>query len=240
MKKVIVITGGSKGIGLETAKYLAKKGHDLALISRSEIAAQTLNALSQFDNCVMNYIGDIGEYATAEKIVNEILDAFGKIDVLLNNAGITKDGLMMRMSETAFDDVIQTNLKGTFNMCRFVVPNMMKQKKGAIINMSSVVGIAGNAGQCNYAASKAGVIGLTKSLAKEIGSRGITVNAIAPGFIETAMTDQLSDKIKENLLDRIVLKRFGKPEEVAHVVQFLIENQYITGQTIEINGGMHI
>ena len=172
--------------------------------------------------------------------VAETVHAFGRLDVLVNNAGITRDKLIMRMDEEDFDATYQVNLKGTFNMIRHALPLMLKQRAGSIINISSVVGETGNTGQANYAASKAGIIGLTKSVAREAATRGITCNAIAPGFIETEMTDVLSEKIQEQMLTQIPLKRFGKAEEVANTAVFLSENTYITGQTISVNGGMYM
>lgn len=184
--------------------------------------------------------GDVSDFDGAKAIIDEVVERFGRIDVLINNAGITRDGLVMRMKEEDYDDVMNTNLKGTFNMCRHITKIMLKQRAGTIINMSSVVGLMGNAGQVNYAASKAGVIGLTKALARELGSRHITVNAIAPGYIETEMTGVLSDKVKKTMFGQIPLKRFGTTQEVAQTVNFLIENKYVTGQVIEVNGGLNM
>ena len=185
---------------------------------------------------------DVSNFEETENMVKEIINEFGKIDVLVNNAGITQDGLIMRMKKESFDQVVNINLGGTFNVTRNVVPYMVKQRSGRIINVSSVVGIAGNAGQSNYAASKAGIIGLTKSLAKELSSRGILVNAIAPGFIETKMTDKLGENVKQSILEQIPLGRMGEPKEVAKVVKFLAsdDSSYITGQVIHIDGGMLI
>lgn len=185
-------------------------------------------------------VGDVSDFADAERMISAVKEQYGRIDVLVNNAGITRDGLVMRMKEEDFDQVIATNLKGCFNMARHTTPIMLKQRSGTIINVSSVSGIMGNAGQVNYAASKAGVIGLTKSLARELASRSITVNTIAPGFIETDMTAEMSERVTEAMLGEIPLKRFGQAEEVASAVKFLMENRYVTGQTIEVNGGLHI
>lgn len=185
-------------------------------------------------------VGDVSDFADAERMITAVKEQYGRIDVLVNNAGITRDGLVMRMKEEDFDQVIATNLKGCFNMARHTTPIMLKQRSGTIINVSSVSGIMGNAGQVNYAASKAGVIGLTKSLARELASRSITVNTIAPGFIETDMTAEMSERVTEAMLGEIPLKRFGQAEEVASAVKFLMENRYVTGQTIEVNGGLHI
>ena len=240
MAEVALVTGSSRGIGLEIAKHLAKSGYQVVLNGRSKIGTDVLQEFEGSEFPVTQVTGDISNFDVSQKIVNQVIDEFGKIDVLVNNAGITRDGLIMRMKEEDFDSVISTNLKGTFNMCRHVTQPMLRKKTGTIINMSSVVGITGNAGQTNYAASKAGVIGLTKSLARELSSRRITVNAIAPGYIETEMTDVLSDKVKKTMFDQIPLKRFGKAEEIAQTVDFLINNQYITGQVIEVNGGLNI
>ena len=240
MTLTCLISGSSRGIGLGIAKHLAEAGHQVILNSRKPIAEEVLQEFADYELEVGQAIGDISDFDGAKQLVEEVREAYGRIDVLINNAGITSDGLFLRMTEEDFDNVINTNLKGTFNLTRFVSPIMLKQKSGTIINMSSVVGVTGNPGQANYAASKAGVIGLTKSLAKELGSRSITVNAIAPGYIETDMTDALSDKVKKTMLSNIPLKRFGQVEEISSVVDFLITNRYITGQVIEVNGGLHI
>lgn len=240
MPLVCLVSGSSRGIGLSIAQHLAQEGHQVILNSRKALSQ---DVLSLFDNCDLKpgqAIGDISNFSQAKELIEEIVDQYGTIDVLINNAGINKDGLFIRMSEEDFDSVVQTNLKGAFNLSRHIAPIMLKKRAGTIINMSSVVGLMGNPGQANYAASKAGIIGLTKSLAKELGSRSITVNAIAPGFIETDMTDALSDKVKKQMLDNIPLKRFGQVEEVSSVVDFLISNRYITGQVIEVNGGLHV
>ena len=208
--------------------------------SRSPIAPEILAQFDGYEQPVLQATGDISQFDVAKQLVDDLYDQGVQVDVLVNNAGITRDGLVMRMSEEDFNAVIQTNLNGCFNMCRHLTPRLLKQKGGRIINMTSVVGVMGNAGQVNYAASKAGMIGLTKSLAREVASRGITVNAIAPGFVETDMTDQLSDRVKEAMLGQIPLKRFGQVEHIAQTVDFLIDNDYITGQVIEVNGGLHI
>lgn len=240
MSLTVLITGSSRGIGLGVAKYLASQGHNVILNSRKEIDESILKEFEEYGVKVGTAIGNISDFNVAKELIDAAKAEFGQIDVLINNAGITRDGLMMRMSEEDFNSVIQTNLNGTFNMCRHITPIMLKQKSGAIINLSSIVGVMGNAGQVNYAASKAGVIGLTKALARELSSRAITVNAIAPGFIETDMTDQLSDRVKDSMLTQIPLKRFGQVEEIAQTVDFLINNRYITGQVIEVNGGMNM
>ena len=240
MTLTCLITGSSRGIGLAIAHHLAAKGHRVILNSRSPIAPEVLAQFEGYEQPVLQATGDISQFDVAKQLVDDLYDQGVQVDVLVNNAGITRDGLVMRMSEAAFNAVIQTNLNGCFNMCRHLTPRLLKQKGGRIINMTSVVGVMGNAGQVNYAASKAGMIGLTKSLAREVASRGITVNAIAPGFIETDMTDQLSDRVKEAMLGQIPLKRFGQVEHIAKTVDFLIDNDYITGQVIEVNGGLHI
>ena len=240
MAEVALITGSSRGIGLEIAKYLANTGYQVILNGRSEIKEDILDQFKDAPVPVAQITGDVSDFDGAKAIVDQAIDQFGKIDVLINNAGITRDGLIMRMKEEDFDAVINTNLKGAFNMSRHVTQPMLKQRKGTIINMSSVVGLMGNAGQTNYAASKAGLIGLTKALARELSSRHITVNAIAPGYIETEMTDVLSDKVKDTMLGQIPLKRFGQAEEIAQTVEFLINNKYITGQVIEVNGGLNM
>ena len=240
MTLTCLITGSSRGTGLAIAHHLAAKGHRVILNSRSPIAPEVLAQFEGYEQPVLQATGDISQFDVAKQLVDDLYDQGVQVDVLVNNAGITRDGLVMRMSEEDFNAVIQTNLNGCFNMCRHLTPRLLKQKGGRIINMTSVVGVMGNAGQVNYAASKAGMIGLTKSLAREVASRGITVNAIAPGFIETDMTDQLSDRVKEAMLGQIPLKRFGQVEHIAKTVDFLIDNDYITGQVIEVNGGLHI
>lgn len=240
MMKVALVTGSSRGIGLEIAKYLAKADYQVVLNSRSKISEKILKEFEDSKYPVTQVTGDVSDFEVSKEIIDQVIDEFGQIDVLINNAGITRDGLIMRMKEKDFDSVLSTNLKGTFNMCRHVTKVMLKKKTGTIINLSSVVGVIGNAGQTNYAASKAGVIGLTKSLARELASRQITVNAIAPGYIETEMTNSLSDKIKETMLSQIPLKRFGQANEIAQTVEFLIKNRYTTGQVIEVNGGLNI
>lgn len=240
MSQVCVVTGSSRGIGLAIAKQLADGGHQVVLNSRSPLKPEVLEQFADAKLEVGTIVGDVSDFADAERMISAVKEQYGRIDVLVNNAGITRDGLVMRMKEEDFDQVIATNLKGCFNMARHTTPIMLKQRSGTIINVSSVSGIMGNAGQVNYAASKAGVIGLTKSLARELASRSITVNTIAPGFIETDMTAEMSERVTEAMLGEIPLKRFGQAEEVASAVKFLMENRYVTGQTIEVNGGLHI
>ena len=240
MVEVALITGSSRGIGLEIAKRLAKVGYQVVLNGRREISEEVLEQFSNVTVPVAQVTGDVSNFDEAKAIVGEVIDRFGRVDILINNAGITRDGLIMRMKEADFDDVLNTNLKGAFNMCRHVTQPMLKQRAGTIINMSSVVGLIGNAGQTNYAASKAGLLGLTKALARELSSRHITVNAIAPGYIETEMTESLSDRVKETMLGQIPLKRFGQAEEIAKTVEFLIDNKYMTGQVLEVNGGLNM
>lgn len=242
--KVALITGGTTGIGKEIALELAENGFNIAINYRSE--TDQMDALKQeieSKNVKCIFVkADVSNFEQSESMVKEVINEYGRIDVLVNNAGITQDGLIMRMKKESFDQVVDINLGGTFNVTRNVVPFMVKQRSGRIINVSSVVGVAGNAGQSNYAASKAGIIGFTKSLAKELSSRGILVNAIAPGFIETKMTDKLSGSVKESILNQIPLGRMGSPKEVAQVVKFLSseDSSYITGQVINIDGGMVI
>ena len=205
---------------------------------RSNVSDDTIKEIEAYNVKCMPLQGDVSDFATAAEIVKKAKKEFGTVDVLVNNAGITKDMLLMRMSEEEFDSVIQTNLKGTFNMIRHVSSVMLKQRSGAIINMSSVVGVTGNAGQANYAASKAGVIGLTKATAKELAARGVTCNAIAPGFVETDMTAVLTDEQKSMMLEAIPLKRYGQVEDIANAAVFFAKNTYITGQVLNVDGGM--
>ena len=240
--KVALITGATRGIGRQIAITLAKSGFDIIVNYRKENddLEDTKKEIEKTGRECLAIQGDVSNYEECEKFVKEAIEEYGKIDVLVNNAGITKDNLLMRMKKEDFQDVLNVNLVGTFNVTKNVIAYMMKARSGRIINISSVVGIAGNAGQTNYSASKAGIIGFTKSLAKEVASRNILVNAVAPGFIETNMTDVLKDEIKESIAKNIPLKRMGKAEDVANVVKFLSseESSYITGQVINVDGGM--
>ena len=242
MNKVAFITGATRGIGRQIAITLAKEGFDIAINYRKEnedlIETKTM-VEDQKVKC-FTVQGDVSSFEDSERMVKDIIEEFNHIDILVNNAGITKDMLLMRMKKEDFESVIGVNLVGTFNITKNVIPYMMKNRSGRIINVSSVVGISGNAGQTNYSASKAGIIGFTKSLAKEVGSRNILVNAVAPGFIETQMTDVLKEEVKEEISKTIPLKRMGTVEDVANVVKFLAskDSSYITGQVINIVGGM--
>ena len=240
--KVAVITGASRGIGRATAIELAKRGAFVIVNYRgSEAAAlETVAEIKSAGGDAVCMAWDVSDYTDCEKNIKQIIDTFGRIDILVNNAGITRDDLLMKLSEEDFDAVIAANLKGTFCMLHFVSRQMLRQRSGKIINLASVVGISGNAGQVNYAASKAGVIGMTYSVAKELAPRNITCNAIAPGMIATDMTDVLADKMKESILSNIPLKRFGQPEEIAETAVFLAKSKYITGQVIRVDGGMVI
>ena len=242
MAKVALITGATRGIGKAIAIRLANAGFDIALNYRKENDELT-NTKSEIEKTGVNYLlvqGDVSSFEDCERIAKEIFDKFGKIDVLVNNAGITKDMLLMRMKPEDFSSVVDVNLIGTFNMTRNVVPYMVKARSGRVVNISSVVGIEGNAGQTNYSASKAGIIGFTKSLARELGSRNILVNAVAPGFIETDMTAVLSDSVRDEIAKKISLKRMGTAEDVAGVVEFLCgeASSYVTGTVIPVTGGL--
>lgn len=242
MEKVALITGASRGIGKQITITLAKEGYNISLNCRkqSEEVIKIKEEIESYNVDCLIVEGDVSKFEDAEKITKQTIEAFGRIDVLVNNAGITKDMLLLRMKEEDFKSVIDVNLCGTFNMTKNVSSYMMKARSGRIINLASVVGISGNAGQSNYAASKAGIIGFTKSLAKELASRNILVNAVAPGFISTDMTNVLKDDVKTKILEQIPLRREGTAEDVANVVKFLAsdDSKYITGQTINIDGGM--
>ncbi len=238
--RAIIVTGASRGIGADIARELAAAGYDLALVALSAGPLNDLAAELSGDVKVKAWPGDISNWEEVERIVKEVHTEFGAIYGLVNNAGVTQDGLFMRMSPENWKKPIDINLNGTFYFTRATAPIMMRQREGRIINISSVIGLTGNAGQANYAASKAGIIALTKSVAKELGGRGVTANAIAPGFIATEMTDDLPEKVRTTMLSQIPLKRFGEGKDVAGVVKFLLseEASYITAQTLVVDGGM--
>ena len=242
MNEVAFITGATRGIGRQIAVTLSQCGYDICINYRSENEDlnNTKNEIEKNGVKCFAVQGDVSNFDDCQRMVEEIINEFGKIDVLVNNAGITKDSLIIRMSKEDFDNVIDVNLAGTFYVTKNVVPHMMKARSGRIINISSVVGVAGNAGQTNYSASKAGIIGFTKSLAKEVASRNILVNAVAPGFIQTKMTDVLKDSVKDKIAKNIPLKKLGTSEDVANVVKFLAssDSSYVTGQVINVDGGM--
>lgn len=236
--KTAVVTGAAKGIGKAIALAFAKEGCNIVLNYHSSLDDETVQEIEACGVTCMPVQGDVSDFAFAADMMKKVKKEFGSVDILVNNAGITKDMLLMRMTEEQFDSVIQTNLKGTFNMIRHASSIMLKQRSGAIINMSSVVGVMGNVGQANYAASKAGIIGLTKSTAKELAARGVTCNAIAPGFVETDMTAALSEDLQKQMLETIPLKRYGQVDDIAQAAVFLAKNTYITGQVLHVDGGM--
>ena len=233
--KVVLITGATGGIGGEIAQQMKNAGATVVVSGRNSEKLK-----NDFNDDFIKIVADLSVDGACEKLVNDTIEKAGHIDILINNAGITKDTLMMRMTDEQFDDVINTNLRATFKMCRAAIMPMMKQKYGRIINMASIVGAVGGAGQTNYAASKGGIIALTKSIAAEVASRGITANCVAPGFIKTPMTDVLSDELKKTYLSQIPAGRFGEPMDVANACVFLASDEasYINGQTIHVNGGM--
>ena len=240
--KVTLVTGASRGIGRQIALTLAGYGATVIVNYNGSAAKaeEVVNEITANGGMAESMQCSVSDFEKSKEMIDGIVKKYGRLDILVNNAGITKDNLIMKMSEEEFDKVIEVNLKGAFNCMKHVSRIMLKQRSGHIINMSSVSGVMGNAGQVNYCASKAGIIGMTKSLARELGSRGITVNAIAPGFIETEMTDVLSEDVKENLLGSIPLKRMGQTKDIAETVAFLASDKaaYITGQTISVDGGM--
>jgi len=239
--KVALITGAAQGIGWAIALLFAKEGADIAIADINiEKAEEAAKEVSKLGRKVLALQVDVTDYSQVEEAVNKILDKFKKVDILVNNAGITRDNLILRMSQEDWDKVLAVNLKGTFNCTKAVSRVMLKQHRGKIINIASIIGIIGNLGQANYSASKAGIIALTKTLAKELASRNINVNAVAPGFIQTQMTESLPEEVKQKMQEAIPLKRFGKPEDVAGVCLFLASDDadYITGQTIVVDGGM--
>ncbi len=241
--QVALVTGGSRGIGQSIALSLALAGANIAILARNRERCQQVAAqIEQLGVKALPLSAEVADYAQVEQAVKQVIGQFGRLDILVNNAGITKDGLLVRMSKQNWDDVLAVNLSGTFNCIRCVARQMMKAKKGKILNITSVVGLTGNPGQANYTAAKAGIIGLTKTVALELAPRGITVNAIAPGFIDTDMTKDLPAEVKEQILGRIPLARFGTAEEVAKAAEFLLSPaaDYITGQVLSVNGGMYM
>lgn len=242
--KVALVTGASRGIGRSIALMLAARGADIVInyAGNTEAAEQTKAEVEALGRKALGVKADVGDTAACEKMLEDVVAAMGKIDILVNNAGITRDTLLMRMKEADWDAVLTTNLKSVYNCTKAAIKYMMKARSGRIVNISSVVGAMGNAGQANYAAAKAGILGFTKAVAKETASRGITVNAVAPGFIATDMTAVLSDKVVDNLKAGIPMGRLGAPEDIAKAVAFLVSDDaaYITGQTLHVNGGMYM
>ena len=242
--KTAVITGGSRGIGLAIAKKLAEGGANIAVLyvgDESEVAAAKAE-LEQYGTKVEQYFCDVSDFEKSKAVSEQVIEEFGKVDILINNAGITRDKLVLNMEESDFNAVINVNLKGTFNMIKHFYKHFMKNRGGRIVSTSSIVGLIGNAGQANYSASKAGIIGLTKSVARELAGRNVTVNAVAPGYIGTDMTNVLPDKVKETMKAQIPAKRIGTPEDVANVVAFLCSDEaaYVTGEVIRVDGGLAI
>lgn len=240
--KVALITGAARGIGKAVALKFAEEGANIAFtdIKEDDNFLQTTKEIESKGVEVKGYVSNAADFDDTHAVVKQVLEDFGRIDILVNNAGITRDGLLMRMTEQQWDMVLNVNLKSAFNFCHAVVPIMTRQRGGSIINMSSIVGVGGNAGQCNYSASKAGMIGLAKSIAKEMGPKGIRANAIAPGFIITEMTGELSEEVRDSWMKKIPLRRGGTPEDIANVAVFLgsDNSSYVTGQVIQIDGGM--
>jgi len=238
----VLVTGGTRGIGRALVQAFADAGADVAFTFRSstDAAAALVDSLHEQGTEALSLQGDVADLETAQAHVDAVTEQFGGLDVLVNNAGITRDGLMLRMSEDDWDAVLDTNLKGVFNFCKAAYMPMMRQERGAIVNISSVVGTTGNAGQTNYAASKAGIVGFSKSLAKELGSRNVTVNVVAPGYVQTDMTDELDEETRESILDAVPLDRLATPDEVAEAVLFLASPAaaYITGHVLHVNGGL--
>ncbi len=241
--RVSLVTGGGQGIGRSVALMLARHGSDVAVSDVNvEMAQSTIEEIEKIGRRALAVEANVARFEDGERMVRETVESLGRIDILVNNAGITRDGLMLRMSEEDWDLVLDVNLKGAFNCTRAAVRHMAKQRSGKIVNIASVVGLMGNAGQANYAASKAGLIGFTKTVAREFASRGITVNAVAPGYIDTPMTQALPEKVKEELQKLIPLDRLGTPEDVANAVLFLVTNasDYVTGQVVHVNGGLYM
>ena len=237
-QKNVFITGSSRGIGLAIAHKFASLGANVVLNSRGEISEELLAEFKPYGVKVLAISGDVSDFADAKRMVDQAIEELGSVDVLVNNAGITQDTLLLKMTEEDFEKVLKVNLTGAFNMTQSVLKPMIKAREGAIINMSSVVGLMGNIGQANYAASKAGLIGFTKSVAREVANRNVRVNAIAPGMIESNMTAVLSDKVKDAMLAQIPMRQFGQAEQVADVTAFLASQDYLTGQVIAIDGGL--
>ncbi|MFH1771526.1 MAG: 3-oxoacyl-[acyl-carrier-protein] reductase [Candidatus Omnitrophota bacterium] len=238
--KVVIVTGAAQGIGREIALGFAKNKANVVLFDVDKgMLEEALARIKEYSRALAFHL-DITKFKNVEEKINKVIDNFGRVDILVNNAGITRDNLLLRLSENDWDKVLEVNLKGAYNCCKSVLKPMLKQRCGKIINISSVIGIIGNPGQVNYSASKAGLIGLTKSLAKELGSRNINVNAVCPGYIQTAMTDKLDDKVKEAMLARIPLRRFGTTSDVANAVMFLASksSDYISGQVLVVDGGL--
>ncbi len=242
--KTAVVTGGSRGIGLAIAKKLAENGANIAIlfVGDPEEGDSAKAELEKLGVKAERYFCDVSDFEESKKVVDEVISEFGGIDILINNAGITRDKLVLKMDEKDFDAVIDVNLKGVFNMIKHTYKHFMKKRSGRIVSTSSIVGLVGNAGQANYAASKAGIIGLTKSVARELAGRGVTVNAVAPGYIGTDMTSALPEKVKESMKEQIPAKRIGTPEDVANVVAFLCSDEaaYVTGEVIRVDGGLAI
>ncbi|HMN01293.1 MAG TPA: 3-oxoacyl-[acyl-carrier-protein] reductase [Geobacter anodireducens] len=241
--KIAVVTGASRGIGREIALRLAREGADVAVTATTlDSARKTADEIEQIGRRALALAVDVADAAAVEALFASVVAAFGKVDILVNNAGITRDGLLLRMKDADWDAVLDVNLKGAFNCTREAAKLMAKARSGRIVNIGSVVGEMGNAGQVNYCASKAGMIGMTKAAARELAKRGITVNAVTPGFIETDMTAVLSEKVRESLMQQIPLERFGAPEDIANAVHFLVSDMgsYITGHVLSVNGGMYM